>query len=78
MNTGKALLAVLAAAAAGVAVGMLFAPDKGTETRKKIARTKDDVVDSLEKTIESVKTKISPKRTIQESEPANANAHTMN
>ena len=78
MNTGKALLAVLAAAAAGVAVGMLFAPDKGTETRKKIARTKDDVVDSLEKTIESVKTKISPKRTTQESEPANANAHTMN
>lgn len=76
MNTGKALLAVLAAAAAGVAVGILFAPDKGTETRKKIASRKDDMVDSLAKTIDSVKTKISQKGTTQVDEPANA--HTLN
>ena len=78
MNTGKALLAVLAAAAAGGAVRMLFAPHKGSETRKKIARTKDDVVDSLEKTIDSLKRKFSPKRTTQEAEPASTGAHGMN
>lgn len=36
MNTGKAVLAVLGGVAVGALVGVLFAPDKGTKTRKKI------------------------------------------
>ena len=38
MNSGKAILSILAAAAAGTAVGILFAPDSGTNTRKKITK----------------------------------------
>ncbi len=37
MNTsGKILVAVAAGIAAGAVLGILFAPDKGTETRRKI------------------------------------------
>lgn len=37
MNTsGKILAAVAAGIAAGAVLGILFAPDKGTETRRKI------------------------------------------
>ena len=37
MNTsGKILAAVAAGIAAGVVLGILFAPDKGSETRRKI------------------------------------------
>jgi gas vesicle protein len=36
MNTkSKVLLGILGAAAAGVVIGMLVAPEKGKETRKK-------------------------------------------
>ena len=36
MSTGKLVVGVLAGVAVGALVGMLFAPDKGSETRKKI------------------------------------------
>ena len=36
MSTGKVMLGILAGLAAGEALGILFAPDKGSETRKKI------------------------------------------
>jgi len=47
MNTGKVVLGVLAGIAAGAALGILFAPDKGSNTRKKIARKGEDVTDEL-------------------------------
>jgi len=47
MSSGKVLLGVLAGVAAGALIGILFAPDKGTETRKKIVEKGEDYVDEL-------------------------------
>jgi len=43
----KVLLGILGAAAAGVVIGMLVAPEKGEETRKRIRKTAGDWADSL-------------------------------
>ncbi|HEX8577292.1 MAG TPA: YtxH domain-containing protein, partial [Flavobacterium sp.] len=59
-------LGILAGLATGTVLGILFAPDKGTDTRKKIAnKSKDsledlkakynDVIDSLTSKLEAVK-----------------------
>jgi gas vesicle protein len=47
MNSGKVILGALAGIAAGAALGILFAPDKGTNTRRKISKKGDDYVDEL-------------------------------
>jgi gas vesicle protein len=47
MSSGKVLLGVLAGVAAGALIGILFAPDKGTETRKKIVKKSEDYVDEV-------------------------------
>jgi gas vesicle protein len=47
MNSGKLLLGVLAGAAAGALIGILFAPDKGSATRKKIVRKGEDYADAV-------------------------------
>jgi len=48
MSTGtKVTLGILGAIAAGVCIGLLIAPDKGSETRKKIADTASDWTEKL-------------------------------
>lgn len=48
MNTGsKVILGVLAGVAAGAVLGILFAPDKGEETRKKISKGSKEAADNL-------------------------------
>lgn len=42
MTTTKMIVGILGAAAAGVALGMLVAPEKGSELRKDIKKTTDD------------------------------------
>jgi gas vesicle protein len=47
MSTGKVFLGLLAGVAAGALIGVLFAPEKGCETRKKIAKKGKDYADDL-------------------------------
>jgi gas vesicle protein len=47
INNGKLVGAVLLGAAIGGVLGVLFAPDKGTETRKKIMAKGGDLRDSI-------------------------------
>ena len=42
MKTSNLLLTVLGAAAAGVVVGLLIAPEKGEETRRMLTQKADD------------------------------------
>ena len=44
-DTGRILAAIFIGAAAGAAVGMLFAPDKGSETRRRLAGAAQDLAD---------------------------------
>lgn len=41
-STGKVLLAIIGAAAAGAIIGMLVAPEKGSDLRKKLSETAGD------------------------------------
>ena len=43
----KVLLGILGAAAAGVIIGLLVAPEKGSDMRKKIRKTAGDCADNL-------------------------------
>jgi gas vesicle protein len=54
-KTTNLLLGVLGAAAAGVVVGLLIAPDKGSETRKKISKKTNDWKDHVNSLIKSGK-----------------------
>lgn len=47
MTTTKVILGILGAAAAGVVIGMLIAPEKGEDLRKNIKKTADDWVDEV-------------------------------
>jgi gas vesicle protein len=53
MTKGKALLGVLAGVAAGAALGIIFAPDKGANTRKNLAKKGEDLAGAINDKIES-------------------------
>lgn len=57
----KVLLGLLAGAAIGAIAGILFAPDKGSETRKKIAKNTNEMGETLKSSfndfVDSVKDK---------------------
>lgn len=61
MTTAKAVLGVLAGMAAGAALGVLFAPEKGTVTRRRIVRKGEDLADYIEEITEAMEDRIEQK-----------------
>jgi gas vesicle protein len=57
-NTNKVLTALAAGVAVGSILGILFAPDKGEQTRKKIADNSRKFSDSVKDTITEGKNKL--------------------
>jgi len=51
-NTGKLIGALLLGAAVGGVLGILFAPDKGSKTRKKILEGSEDLTDAMKEKFE--------------------------
>jgi len=62
-NNGNTALGILLGAAAGATLGILFAPDKGSETRKRISdeanSTKERIAKSAEELKETIATNAS-------------------
>ena len=54
MNTGKILLGVLAGITAGALLGILYAPDKGFKTRRKIAKKGKRFSDGLTEKLDNI------------------------
>ena len=54
MDTGKVLVGVLAGVAAGAVLGILFAPAKGSETRKKILKAGEDNIDAVKEKLNDI------------------------
>lgn len=65
-NSGKILLATLGGLVAGVTLGLLFAPDKGSETRKKVKDMADKAKDKVKETADDLKRKMKHEHNGQE------------
>lgn len=61
MKTRNTILGILGAAAAGAVLGILFAPDQGAKTRKKIIKKTSDKTDEIKTKIDNLSQSVSEK-----------------
>ena len=54
MERGKVILGILAGVAAGSLIGILFAPDKGMDTRKKVVHKGGEYANDLKEKINGI------------------------
>jgi gas vesicle protein len=54
MNTAKVIVGVLAGVAVGAAIGILFSPDKGANTRKKLTKKSDDIMRDIKEGLSEI------------------------
>jgi gas vesicle protein len=54
-STSSFLIGLLSGAAIGAAIGILYAPDKGDVTRKKLARKAEDMKDEFDEKLDEMK-----------------------
>ncbi|WP_310560484.1 YtxH domain-containing protein [Flavobacterium sp.] len=54
MNSSKVVLGILGGVAAGALLGVLFAPEKGSKTRRKIVNKSSDFVDDVKDKFEDL------------------------
>lgn len=60
-NTGETILALLTGAIVGAGIGILYAPAKGSETRKMIGEEAGKAGERIRETVEETATKLSKK-----------------
>ncbi|MBT0607133.1 YtxH domain-containing protein [Aequorivita echinoideorum] len=60
-NTGQTLLAILTGAAIGAGIGILYAPDKGSNTRTKLSKEAKKAQKQLNKQIQETTSNLSSK-----------------
>tara|TARA_R110001632_G_scaffold230820_2_gene368647 strand:- start:1164 stop:1442 length:279 start_codon:yes stop_codon:yes gene_type:complete len=61
MKSNNSLVNILGALAVGAIAGILFAPDKGSNTRKKIASTAEGLSDDLKEGVEELSATLAQK-----------------
>ncbi|PKB15657.1 YtxH domain-containing protein [Flavobacterium sp. 5] len=61
MRADKTIIGILGGVAVGALLGVLFAPDKGQNTRKKIAKKGNAVTDDLKEKLDSITNSFSEK-----------------
>lgn len=61
MSSGKLVLGVLAGVAIGSVMGILFAPEKGSRTRRQILNKGEDLVDDLKEKLDDMMESVTDK-----------------